>query len=81
MSRVIYALLVLIIALAAVVRSQTPTTADPKNTPGPPNKPRATQPNPKVEDCACESQVLPEVLAIVNGVTMDGMRADNFVPR
>lgn len=70
MTRVIYALIVLIIALAAVVRSQTPTTADPKNTPGPPSKPSATQPNPKVEDCACESQVLPDVLAIVNGVTI-----------
>lgn len=49
MSRTIYALLVLIIALTAVVRAQSNST---------------------IEDCACESQVLPSVLAIVNGVTI-----------
>ena len=54
MSRVAYAVVVLILAAAPVVKSQTPTTAAPTVS--------------KVEDCACESQVLPETLAIINGV-------------
>ena len=54
MRRAIYALIVSLIAVLPAVRSQTSATAN----------------KPKIEDCACESQVLPEVLAIVNGVTV-----------
>jgi protein-disulfide isomerase len=68
MSRVIYALIFSLIAVLPAVRSQTTTTA---NTPASSSPaPSATQPKSKIEDCACESQVLPEVLAIVNGVTI-----------
>lgn len=48
MRRMIYALIVLTIALTTVVRSQTPKSAS--------------------QECACESQALPDVPAIVNGV-------------
>ena len=62
-----YAFIILIMTLTAVARSQTPT-ADPKtNLPSPVNQ-VAVQPNSAVEDCACESQILPEAVAIVNGV-------------
>ena len=62
-----YALIILIMTLTAVARSQSPT-ADPKtNLPSPVNQ-GAVQPNSTVEDCACESQILPEAAAIVNGV-------------
>ena len=69
MRRVIYALIVSLIAVVPAVRSQTSTTA---NTPASaaPGAPSATRPKPRIEECACESQVLPEVLAIVNGVTV-----------
>ena len=67
MSRTIYALAVLMIALVAVVRSQTPT-ANPTNTTIAPVKQTAGQSNSLIEDCACESQHLPETAAIVNGV-------------
>ena len=69
MSRTICALMILTIALTAVVRSQTPT-ADPKNTATSPVKQTGTQSNSIIEDCACESQILPETLAIVNGVSI-----------
>ena len=67
MTRFLYALVVSIFALTPVVRSQTtgpltettPTSMSAKSRP---------QPVKAVEDCACESQVLPEVLAIVNSV-------------
>ncbi|HEX4899540.1 MAG TPA: thioredoxin domain-containing protein, partial [Pyrinomonadaceae bacterium] len=47
--------------------SQTQTGTDPKNPAPQVNAPSAPLPN-NAEDCACESQVLPEDLAIVNGV-------------
>jgi protein-disulfide isomerase len=68
MSRTIYALMVLTIAMTAVVRSQTP--ADPKNTVNPPVKQAPVQSKSLSEDCACEWQILPEAAAIVNGVTI-----------
>ena len=71
MSRAIYALTIMIIALTPVVRSQTPT-ANPKNTTTSAVSQTGAQPkpNPIVEECFCESQILPEVLATVNGVTI-----------
>jgi predicted DsbA family dithiol-disulfide isomerase/CRISPR/Cas system CSM-associated protein Csm2 small subunit len=69
MRRVIYALIVSLIAVVPAVRSQTSTTANAAASSAP-GTPSATQPKPKIGDCACESQVLPEVLAIVNGVTV-----------
>src|SRR5215207_1570282 len=67
MSRVIYALLISIISLTPVVRSQTPSATDLKTTST--SLTAKSEPQPKtVEDCACESQILPEALAIVNGV-------------
>jgi predicted DsbA family dithiol-disulfide isomerase len=68
MSRLLYAIVVLMIALTPAVRSQTPTVAETKNITSAVGAQSAPQPNKEVEDCACESQVLPEVLAIVNGV-------------
>ncbi|HXQ35509.1 MAG TPA: hypothetical protein VN843_15940, partial [Anaerolineales bacterium] len=53
MLRLTYVLIVLSFAFTAPVKSQTP--------------PIQTTPT-KPVDCACESQVLPETLAIVNGV-------------
>lgn len=69
MSRMIYALIVLTMMLTPVVRSQT-TAVDPKNTVTPPAKQTPVQPKSVSDDCACESQVLPEAAAIVNGVTI-----------
>src|SRR5215207_2792723 len=67
MSRVIYALLISIISLTPVVRSQTPSATDLKTTST--SLTAKSEPQPKtVEDCACESQILSEALAIVNGV-------------
>ena len=67
MRRVIYALIVSLIAVVPAVRSQTSTTAPASPAVGARG---ANQPKPKIEDCSCESQILPEVLAIVNGVTV-----------
>jgi len=67
MSRTIYALMVLMIALTAVVKSQVPT-ANPKITTSLPVKQTGGQSNSMVDDCACESQVLPETAAIVSTV-------------
>ena len=67
MSRTIYSLMVLIITLTSVVKSQVVTT-NPKNTTIPPVKQTGGQSNSMVEDCACESQVLPETAAIVGTV-------------
>jgi hypothetical protein len=67
MSRTIYALMVLIVALTAVVKSQSPT-AIPKSTTISPVKQTGGQSNSTIEGCACESQSLPETAAIVNGV-------------
>ena len=57
MRRVLYVLVVSISALTSAVRSQTSVST--RNEP---------QPVKAIEDCACESQVLPDALAIVNGV-------------
>src|SRR6185369_16817184 len=68
MRRILYALVVSAIALTSVVRSQTPTVSATKTTPTSVSAKSEPQPVKAVEDCACESQVLPEALAIVNGV-------------
>ena len=68
MRRILYALVVSIIALTSVVRSQTPPVSVMKTTPSSVSAKSEPQPVQAVEDCACESQVLPEALAIVNGV-------------
>lgn len=68
MSRLLLCALLLSMFAVATVRSQTPTTGESKRaTPGV-NEQSGTLPNNPVEDCACESQVLPDALAIVNGV-------------
>lgn len=80
MSRLLYALVVSMIALTPSVRPQTPTAAQPKNITSGVSAQSAPQPDKSVEDCACESQVLPEALAIVNGVRItrqDVERATN----
>jgi protein-disulfide isomerase len=68
MSRVIYALIFSLTWLTPIARSQTPTTGDTKSTATSVSAQNETKPVKAVEDCACESQVLPEALAIVNGV-------------
>ena len=71
MSRTIYGVIVLIIALTPMARSQTPTTG-PKNAATLPVGQVATKPkaNSTTDDCACDSQILPEVLSIVNGISI-----------
>jgi protein-disulfide isomerase len=70
MSRLIYILLVSAIVSTPVTWAQTPVPAPQKRlttTSGP--GPQGALPATKLEeDCGCESQVLPEALAIVNGV-------------
>ena len=68
MSRVIYALIVVLFSLMPAARSQTPTATDKKIPPASVNSQNEPPPAKAVEDCACESQALPEALAIVNGV-------------
>lgn len=70
MSRLLNALLVSMIALAPTVRPQTPTVAGKKDTTETAgvSAQSESQPSKKAENCACESQVLPEALAIVNGI-------------
>lgn len=67
MNRLLSALVLSVIALTASVRAQTRTVETKTVTSGF-TAPSAAQPNKNVEDCACESQVLPDALAIVNGV-------------
>jgi protein-disulfide isomerase len=55
------------IGLTVSVRAQEPTVADKKTGTGV-STPKNPQPDQTLEDCKCESQVLPEDLAIVNGV-------------
>jgi protein-disulfide isomerase len=66
MNRLLYALVVSTIALTMTGWAQTPTTTESQKTTETAAQP-TPQPN-KAEDCACESQVLPDTLAIVNGV-------------
>jgi protein-disulfide isomerase len=69
MKRLLYAAVVSIIALPPAVRSQTPIVPDSKNTaPTAVTAQNGSQPTKTVDDCACESQALPEALAIVNDV-------------
>src|SRR5678815_4055054 len=69
MRRLLYALVVSIIALPTAVHSQIPIVPEIKNAaPASVSAQGGSQPNKTVEDCACESQVLPEALAIVNDV-------------
>jgi len=68
MMRLLYALVISIIGLTSAVRSQTPTAPVTKTTPTSVSAKSEPQPVKAIEDCACESQVLPEALAIVNGV-------------
>jgi len=58
MRRLTFALIALTFACTPAVFSQTSPTAPPQ----------AITPPPRVADCACESQSLPETLAVVNGV-------------
>lgn len=76
MSRVIYAVLISIFSLTPVVRAQTPTAADTKKTSTPVNAKSEPQPVKTVEDCACESQILPEALANVNGIRITARDID-----
>lgn len=69
MSRLLCALVISTIPLTTPLRAQTAPATGPKTTTQTPSV--AAQPTPqpnKAEDCACESQVLPDTLAIVNGV-------------
>ena len=59
-SRLIWALILLSLAYAPSAKSQSPQT--------PPSAPPTPAAAPAREDCGCESQSLPETLAIVNGV-------------
>ena len=68
MMKLLYALVISIIALPPTIQSQTPILPDTKKT-GPASVSTQGGSQPKtIEDCACESQVLPEALAIVNDV-------------
>lgn len=71
MSRTIYALMVLIVGLTAIVKPQTPTT-NPQNTAVSPLKRTESQSNSMIQDCACEAQILPKTAAIVNGIQITG---------
>jgi protein-disulfide isomerase len=69
MSRLLCTLVVSALALTASIRAQTPPATGTKNTTEKPAvaAPTHAQPN-QDQDCACESQILPDILAIVNGV-------------
>jgi protein-disulfide isomerase len=66
--------MVLLIALTPEIQSQTPGMPDANKIASSANARSAPQPDTTVEDCVCESQVLPEALAIVNGIRIT--RAD-----
>lgn len=69
MSRLFYALIVSVIALTTAIHAQSPPATETKNTTEKPVV--AAQPTSQLnkdQDCACESQILPDTLAIVNGV-------------
>lgn len=67
MNRLLAAVVVLMIALTVSVHPQTPTVAENKKVTGV-STPQNPQPDQTLEDCKCEWQVLPEDVAIVNGV-------------
>lgn len=70
MIRSLYILLVSLVALTPVVQAQTSAEAKKKTDAPVAIAQPASQPNKTVEDCACESQVMPEALAIVNDVSI-----------
>ena len=66
--KLLYALVISIIAMPPAIQSQTPIVPNTKKT-GRASVSTQGRSEPKtIEDCACESQVLPESLAIVNDV-------------
>jgi len=68
MMKLLYALVISIIAMPPAIQSQTPILPDTKKT-GPASvSTQGGSQRKTIEDCACESQVLPEALAIVNDV-------------
>lgn len=67
MNRLLAAVVVLMIALTVSVHPQTPTVAEKTKVTGV-STPQNPQPDQTLEDCKCEWQVLPEDVAIVNGV-------------
>jgi len=68
MMKLLYALVISIIAMPPAIQSQTPIVPNTKKT-GRASVSTQGRSEPKtIEDCACESQVLPEALAIVNDV-------------
>jgi protein-disulfide isomerase len=68
MSRVIFAVIIAVIVLTPVVQSQTQIKPNAKTIASSTNAQIEPQPNKKIDDCACESQLLPDALAIVNGI-------------
>jgi protein-disulfide isomerase len=69
MSKLFCALVLSMIALTTTVQSQAPAVGGTNNASQTPDvNAKTAPPNKNAEDCACESQVLPEDLAIVNGV-------------
>lgn len=68
MSRLICVVLFFVIASALSAQAQTSTTNKTTPKPSVATAPSAPDPKKSPEDCACESQVLPDALAIVNGV-------------
>ncbi|HKO96284.1 MAG TPA: thioredoxin domain-containing protein [Pyrinomonadaceae bacterium] len=68
MSRLIIAMVASLVALATSVAGQTSTGTVTKTETAGTTRQATPQLNTTAEDCACESQALPEDLAIVNGV-------------
>jgi hypothetical protein len=57
-----------LVALTPTARSQTPNAPQSNGSSSSATAPVEIQPNKTVEDCACESQLLPDALAVVNGI-------------
>ena len=68
MMKLLYALVISIIAFPPAIQSQTPILPDTKKTGAASVSTQGGSEPKTIEDCACESQVLPEALAIVNDV-------------
>ena len=68
MMKLLYALVISIIALPPTIQSQTPILPDTKKMGAASVSTQGGSQPKTIEDCACESQVLPEALAIVNDV-------------
>lgn len=67
MNRLLCALVVMMI-VGMPVRSQNQTVTETRNITSGRSSKSKPQPDKKAENCACESQVLPDALAIVNGI-------------